>query len=268
VSLRLLYLIFTHVAGWFVLLARSTASTDAELLVLRHEVAVQRRGNARPRRDWADQAVLAALIRLLPKPLENHRLVTPATILRWRRRLVARKWTCPGRSGRPPPPADLAALIEQLARDNPSWGYQTAGRVRGGGTPGKLHQRRPSRLQISDPGLDLGQVLADQGGDVFARRLAGAPDRQYLAGLGQSQPGGLGVAGERQPVHRMRRVIPVAVRGARRRREQPPILVEPVGFQKSVWVSGPPRRTGWTAPPGGRVSGTAAAVIVVIYLCR
>jgi putative transposase len=106
------------------LLARSTASKDAELLVLRHEVAVLRRGNPRPRLDRADQAVLAALIRLLPKPLENHRLVTPATILRWHRRLVARKWTCPSRSGRPPPPADLAALIEQLARDNPSWGYQ------------------------------------------------------------------------------------------------------------------------------------------------
>lgn len=70
---------------------------------------------------------------------------------------------------------------------------RTVGRVRDRGTPGKLHHRRPSRLQLSDPGLDLGQVLADQGGGVFARRLAGTPDRQYLADLGQSQPGGLGV---------------------------------------------------------------------------
>jgi putative transposase len=105
------------------LLARSTASKDAELLVLRHE-AVLRRGNPQPRPDRADQAVLAALIRLLPKPLENHRLVTPATILRWHRHLVARKWTYPSRSGRPPLPADLAAHIEQLARDNASCGYQ------------------------------------------------------------------------------------------------------------------------------------------------
>jgi hypothetical protein len=100
VRVRLLHLIFARVCGWLVLFGHSTASKDAELLVLRHEVAVLRRTNPRPRLDRADRAILAALIRLLPPRLRIHRLVTTGTVLRWHRRLVARRWTYPHRTGR------------------------------------------------------------------------------------------------------------------------------------------------------------------------
>src|SRR3954447_820652 len=89
-----------------------------------HEVAVLRRSTPAPRLNWADCAVLAALIRRLPIALRRHRVVTPGTVLRWHRRLVAKKWTYPNRPGRPPLDTALADLVEQMATENPCWGYR------------------------------------------------------------------------------------------------------------------------------------------------
>ena len=127
-SLRLLYWIFRQVLGLVLLLGRTSTTKDVELLVLRHEVAVLRRTNLRPRLDWADRAVFAALVQRLPRALRGHRLVTPDTILGWHRRLVRRRWTYPNRTGRPPIDDALAALVVRMARENPRWGYM---RLRG-----------------------------------------------------------------------------------------------------------------------------------------
>ena len=88
VSLRLLYLLFLQMLRLVLLLGRRSSTQGHRLLVLRHEVAVLRRTNPRPRLDWADRAVFAALIQRLPRALRCHRLITPDTILRWHRRLV------------------------------------------------------------------------------------------------------------------------------------------------------------------------------------
>src|SRR3954463_12140308 len=111
VSLRLLYLIFQHMLGLVLLLGRTSSTKDIELLVLRHEVAVLRRTNPRPRLEWADRAVFAALVRRLPHALRCRRVVTPETILRWHRRLVRRRWTYPTQTGRPPIDDVLATLV-------------------------------------------------------------------------------------------------------------------------------------------------------------
>jgi hypothetical protein len=122
VSVRLLYLNFARIGSWLVLLGRSRASKDVELLVLRHGVTVLRRTQPRSRMDWADRAVLAALIRHLPPALRALRLGTPGTLLRWHRRLVTRKWTYPNRTGRQPVSAEITRLIARLATENPPGG--------------------------------------------------------------------------------------------------------------------------------------------------
>ena len=121
---RLAYLLMIRVFDWLALLARSDISKDVEILVLRHEVAVLRRQIARPKPDWADRAMIAALTRLLPRHLRLHRIVTPATLLAWHRRLIKKKWTYPNAAGRPPVPEEIRELVRWLARQNPRWGHR------------------------------------------------------------------------------------------------------------------------------------------------
>jgi len=122
VQIRLTYRFAVAVLSWVALLARTSASKNAEILVLRQEVAVLRRANPKPRLEWADRAVLAALSRMLPKPLRLHRIVTPGTLLRRHRRMVAKKWTQPRPPGRPPLSDALTELIVRLSRENRTWG--------------------------------------------------------------------------------------------------------------------------------------------------
>ena len=97
----LAYRLLVTVLSWLALLARSSSAKDVEILALRHEVAVLRRTNPRPRMSRTDRAMLAALTRIMPRGLRLRRIVTPGTLLRWYRRLVAAKWRKPRPPGRP-----------------------------------------------------------------------------------------------------------------------------------------------------------------------
>jgi hypothetical protein len=124
VLVRLLYLIALRVFGWLMSPGRSQASKDAEIMVLRHEVAVLRRQVGRPKPDWADRTDLAAPAQWLSAVPRAHRLLTPATLSAWHRLLLRQAWTCPHRPGRPGTPPEFRDLIIGLARENPIWGHR------------------------------------------------------------------------------------------------------------------------------------------------
>ena len=122
-SLRSAYLAAFRVFGWLALLARSNRAKDAEILILRLQIAVLQRHVKTPVLSWADRAILAALARLLPgAQLRQLRLIiSPRTLLRWHASLVRRKWTYPRRApGRPRTAPAIRELVLEMARGNPS----------------------------------------------------------------------------------------------------------------------------------------------------
>ena len=259
VSLRLLYLIFDRFLGWLMLLGRLTSSKDIELLVLRREVTVLRRTDPKPRMDWADRAVPATLIRHLPAVLRGHRLVPPATVMQWHCRLVTNKWTYPNRVGHPPLDDTIGALIEQLARESQTWGYQ---RIQGellklGHRVGASTIRRILKLRrippapcrstdttwqrfLRDPGLDhhrsAGHLSPSQRPCRAVTRGIGSEERRIILagskGHGPTSPALVARAGSRH-------------RGA--------LSTVPAGGCQSRWPSGTSRtRSGRSSGQGGQ----------------
>jgi hypothetical protein len=121
-ALSFLYRMFVWVLAFLRLRFMGSAAKDAEILVLRQQLAVLRRQVARPRFSWSDRALLAALTKLLSRESWAAFLVTPGTVLGWHKALVKRHWTHAGRPGRPALPEETVDLIVRMAKENPSWG--------------------------------------------------------------------------------------------------------------------------------------------------
>jgi putative transposase len=126
------YLAFRCLLQFVLLRPRSEGFKELEIVVLRHELSVLRRQAGRPQLRPSDRLLLAAASRLLPRSRWGSFVVTPATLLRWHRRLVARRWTYSSLIGRPPVGGEIRELVLRLARENPRWGYQRiAGEING-----------------------------------------------------------------------------------------------------------------------------------------
>jgi putative transposase len=128
--LRFVFLLVTQVAAWLRLSQREEAWKTAEILILRHQLAIlQRRQPRRPKLNRADRALIATLLGVIPRRRRHglRLLVTPDTILRWRRDVVRRRWadrSIHGKTGRPATRRNIKALVLRLARENSGWGYR------------------------------------------------------------------------------------------------------------------------------------------------
>ena len=128
--LRFVFLLTTRAASWLRLSRREETWKTAEILILRHQLTVlQRRQPRRPNLTWADRALLATLLSVIPKARRQglRLLINPDTILRWHRDIVRRRWAARsacGRTGRPATRRNIRALVRRLARENPHWGYR------------------------------------------------------------------------------------------------------------------------------------------------
>ncbi|MFN2470729.1 MAG: hypothetical protein ABR583_07015 [Gaiellaceae bacterium] len=139
----MLYVLACRLLQLILLCARGDRAKELEILVVRHEPSILRRQASRPRLEPHDRLLLAALSRVLPRRGWQVFLVRPATLLRWHRRLVARRCTYPHRRpGRPPIGTDVRELILRLARENKSWRYlRIVGELR------KLASESPERAR-------------------------------------------------------------------------------------------------------------------------
>jgi hypothetical protein len=145
---KLVYRLLVTVVSWLALLARSSSSKDAEILMLRHEVAVLRRATPKLHLYWSDRAVLAALARVLPKALRACRIVTPGTLLRWHRRMAAAKWRQPRAPGTPAGPGRACRVDPAAGAGEPALGSGThPGRAAPTWVPGRSfhHPQDPAR---------------------------------------------------------------------------------------------------------------------------
>lgn len=172
VVFALIYLALRRVLELIVLVCRNQEAKELEILVLRHQVAVLRRQVRRPEFDAADRALLAALSCVLPRDRWPAFFVRPETLLRWHRRLVARRWTYRAGPGRPRKRKEIRELVIRLASENPTWGYRRIA--------GELQ-----RLGTDVAASTVWAILKDAGIDPAPRR-AGVSWATFLRAHAQS----------------------------------------------------------------------------------